>query len=41
MKPTALTIMQQRATAAGLVNVRCHVSMIEDFREPFDIALAL
>eukprot|EP00798_Chlamydomonas_sp_ICE-L_P006670 gene6670-3335_t len=41
MKATALTIMQQRLEAAGLTNVKTHVGMIEDYKEPFDVGLAL
>lgn len=41
MKPTALDILRKRADAAGLANVHCFKGMIEDYEEPFDVALAL
>ena len=41
MKPAALAILRQRASAAGLTNIHTFVGMIENFQEPFDIALAL
>ena len=41
MKPAALAILRQRASAAGLINVRTFVGMIENFEEPFDVGLAL
>jgi ubiquinone/menaquinone biosynthesis C-methylase UbiE len=41
MKPTALQLLQQRAAQGGLTNVKVFQGMIEQFREPFDFALAL
>jgi 2-polyprenyl-3-methyl-5-hydroxy-6-metoxy-1,4-benzoquinol methylase len=43
MKPAALRLLQQRATAAGLSNVAAAGGMIEQFSQPFkfDVALAL
>lgn len=41
MKPAALQLLQQRAAAAGLANVSVFAGMIEQYREPFDVALAL
>jgi hypothetical protein len=41
MKKAALSILEQRAAAAGLTNVRCHAGMIETFSEPFDVGMAL
>ena len=41
MKPAALAILRQRASAAGLMNVHTFVGMIENFEEPFDVGLAL
>lgn len=41
MKPAALQLLQARAAAAGLANVSVFQGMIEDFRQPFDVGLAL
>lgn len=41
MKPAALQLLQQRAAAAGLSNVHAFEGMIEQYREPFDVALGL
>lgn len=41
MKQAALRILEQRAAAAGLKNVRCHAGMIETFSDPFDVGMAL
>ena len=41
MKPAALAILRQRATAAGLTNVSTFTGMIESFEQPFDVGLAL
>jgi SAM-dependent methyltransferase len=41
MKPAALGLLMQRASAAGLSNVSVFTGMIEQYNEPFDVALAL
>jgi hypothetical protein len=41
MKPAALQLLQQRAAAAGLSNVAVFEGMIEQYTQPFDVALAL
>ncbi|GIL51473.1 hypothetical protein Vafri_7454, partial [Volvox africanus] len=42
MKPAAVTLLLERAQAAGLSNVAARRCMIEEFlEEPFDVALAL
>ena len=41
MKNTPVEILRERASAAGLTNIRAVQSMIEGYEEPFDIALAL
>lgn len=41
MKPAALALLTQRAAAAGLTNVTVFEGMIEQYRQPFDVALAL
>jgi hypothetical protein len=41
MKPAAVAILQQRATAAGLTNVSAHLGMVEQYTGPLDVALAL
>lgn len=41
MKPAAVRILERRAAAAGLTNVRTFLGMIEAFTQPFDVALAL
>eukprot|EP00798_Chlamydomonas_sp_ICE-L_P017841 gene17841-24225_t len=41
MKARALNIMQERVAAAGLTNVSCYSGMIEDYKDAFDIGLAL
>jgi hypothetical protein len=41
MKPAALQLLQTRAAAAGLANVAVFEGMIEQFRQPFDVGLAL
>jgi hypothetical protein len=41
MKPAALQLLQTRAAAAGLANVSVFEGMIEQFRQPFDVGLAL
>lgn len=41
MKPAALAILRQRAAVAGLSNVETFVGMIEEYEQPFDVALAL
>lgn len=41
MKPAAAAILLERAKGAGLANVACRRGMIEEFTEPFDVALAL
>jgi 2-polyprenyl-3-methyl-5-hydroxy-6-metoxy-1,4-benzoquinol methylase len=41
MKPAALQLLQQRAAAAGLSNVAVFAGMIEQYTQPFDVALAL
>ena len=41
MKPTAMQLLQQRAQQAGLANIKVFQGMIEQYTEPFDIALAL
>ncbi|GAX75443.1 hypothetical protein CEUSTIGMA_g2887.t1 [Chlamydomonas eustigma] len=41
MKPAALAILNKRATEAKLANVFTFVGMIEDYHDPFDVALAL
>jgi 2-polyprenyl-3-methyl-5-hydroxy-6-metoxy-1,4-benzoquinol methylase len=41
MKPAALQLLQQRAAVAGLSNVSVFTGMIEQFKQRFDVALAL
>ncbi|KXZ44231.1 hypothetical protein GPECTOR_70g461 [Gonium pectorale] len=42
MKPAAVALLQERARAAGLANVRAVRCMIEEYvHEPFDVCLAL
>ena len=41
MKPAALQLLQKRAAAAGLTNVSVFAGMIEQYRQPFDVGLAL
>lgn len=41
MKPAALKLLMQRAADAGLSNVSVFEGMIEQYRQPFDVALAL
>jgi SAM-dependent methyltransferase len=41
MKPAALQLLQQRAAAAGLSNVAVFEGMIEQYCQPFDVALGL
>lgn len=41
MKPAALALLMTRAAAAGLSNVAVFEGMIEQYRQPFDVALAL
>jgi SAM-dependent methyltransferase len=41
MKPAALQLLQQRAAAAGLLNVAVFEGMIEQYSQPFDVALGL
>jgi SAM-dependent methyltransferase len=41
MKPAALQLLQQRAAAGGLSNVAVFEGMIEQYSQPFDVALGL
>eukprot|EP00775_Hariotina_reticulata_P004667 gene4667-4920_t len=41
MKPAALHLLQERAAAAGLSNIKVFEGMIEAYDQPFDVALAL
>jgi hypothetical protein len=41
MNKTSISLMQQRATAAGLGNVECVAALIEEYAGRYDVALAL
>merc|ERR1719482_126349 len=41
MKQQAVDLAAHRAAAAGLGNIRCEAGLIEEFREPFDLAMSI